>query len=128
MANILIVDDDLDIAEIFGELLESEGHQVRSARTGQEGLDMLRVAPLPSVLVLDVEMPVLGGPGMAHQMLLHDAGEDQIPIILVSGHGDLPRIAAQMGTPYFLRKPGSVDAFLSMIAKALRERVPPASA
>ena len=42
---------------------------------------------------------------MAHKMLLHDAGEEDIPIILVSGNHELPEIAKRMGTPYFLAKP-----------------------
>jgi FixJ family two-component response regulator len=78
--------------------------------------------------VLDVDMPVLGGPGMAHQMLLHDAGEESIPIILMSGRADLPRIARQMGTPYFLAKPPTLDAFLTLLARTLRERRAPSAA
>jgi FixJ family two-component response regulator len=40
-------------------------------------------------VILDVDMPILGGPGMAHQMLLHDAGQELIPIILVSAKNNL---------------------------------------
>jgi len=101
---------------------------VRSASTGEEGLKALRAAPLPDLLVLDVDMPVLGGPGMAHKMLLHDAGEESIPILLMSGREDLPQIAAQMGTRYFLRKPTGTGRFLEMLDRALRERNAPASA
>lgn len=105
MAHLLLVDDDSDVVEAFAEVLRAEGHKVRTARTGEEGLLALRAAPLPDLVVLDVDMPVLGGPGMAHQMLLHDAGEEKIPILLVSGSDNLPQIARRMGTPYFLRKP-----------------------
>ena len=88
---------------------------MRSASTGEEGLQALRAAPLPDLLVLDVDMPVLGGPGMAHEMLLHDAGEESIPILLMSGREDLPQIAARMGTRYFLRKPADPGRFLEML-------------
>ena len=128
MANILFVDDDLDIAEAFSDLLRSEGHEVRTASTGEEGLQLLRAEPLPSTVVLDVDMPILGGPGMAHQMLLHDAGEEKIPILLMSGRIDLPQVAARMGTPYFLRKPANIHAFLDLLDRALRERVAPSHA
>jgi CheY-like chemotaxis protein len=64
--------------------LRAEGHDVHSASTGEEGLAVLRPASLPDVLVLDVDMPVLGGPGMAHKMLLHDAGEEHVPIVLIN--------------------------------------------
>lgn len=130
MANVLIVDDNVDCADVLRVLLESVGHHIRVAHSGQEGLAFLSAAPLPDCLLLDVEMPVLSGPQMAHQMLLHDAGEEKIPILLVSGRNDLPAVAALMGTPYFLKKT-SADygkVLLAMLALALREKLAPASA
>lgn len=130
MANVLIVDDDLDIAELSKELLESAGYHIRIAHTGEEGLASLSAAPLPDCLLLDVEMPVLSGPEMAHQMLLHDAGEEKIPILLVSGRDDLPAIAARVGTPYFLKKASTDygDVLLELLARAISEKRPPAAA
>jgi len=101
---------------------------VHSASTGEEGLRVLRASPLPDALVLDVDMPVLGGPGMAHKMLLHDAGEEKIPIILMSAREDLSQIAAKMGTSYVLPKPTTIDAFLRLLDRALGERRAPLSA
>ena len=128
MAHLLLVDDDNDVVELFAEFLRGEGHQVRTASTGEEGLVALRSAPLPDLLVLDVDMPVLGGPGMAHKMLLHDAGEEDVPILLMSGREDLPQIAGQMGTPYFLKKPADIGQVLEMLGRALRERSAPSTA
>jgi CheY-like chemotaxis protein len=130
VANVLIVDDDLDFADVSRELLESAGHSIRVAHTGEEGLASLASAALPDCLLLDVEMPVLSGPGVAHQMLLHDAGQERIPILLVSGREDLPAVAALMGTPYFLKKASADygEALLAILARALRERRAPASA
>jgi DNA-binding NtrC family response regulator len=125
MAHLLIVDDDNDLVELLGELLRDEGHGVRTASTGEEGLQVLRAAPLPDALVLDVDMPALGGPGMAHEMLLHDAGEQYIPILLVSNREDVAQIARRMGTPYYLRKPCDIDEFISLLDRALRERREP---
>jgi CheY-like chemotaxis protein len=130
MANILIVDDDLDIAELSKQVLESAGHHIRVGHSGEEGLKSLDRARLPDCLLLDVDMPGLDGPGMAHEMLVHDAGEEKIPILLVSGRTDLAAVAARMGTPYFLTKGRDdyVDVLLEILARALSERQPPASA
>ena len=128
MARLLLVDDDNDIVEALGVLLRGEGHDVHSASTGEEGLLVLRGSALPEALVLDVDMPVLGGPGMAHEMLLHDAGEEKIPIILMSGNANLTAIARKMGTPYVIEKPTTIRAFLAVLDRALRERRGPSSA
>jgi CheY-like chemotaxis protein len=130
MSNVLIVDDSADAVQVTTELLESAGHRVRKGYNGEEGLKSLGAGPLPDCVLLDVDMPVLSGPGMAHQMLLHDAGEERIPILLVSGRSDLSEVAARMKTPYFLRK--ATDDYgrvlLAILDRALRERRPPAAA
>jgi CheY-like chemotaxis protein len=130
MANILIVDDQLDTVELCSAVLESAGHLVRTAGNGLEGLQALAAEKLPDCVVLDVDMPVLGGPAMAHEMFLHDAGEEKIPILLVSGRDDLADIAQRMGTPYFLAKatPDYGRTLLTTLDRALRERKAPAAA
>ena len=130
MASILIVDDESDIVELSTELLESAGHRVQTGRNGEEGLKALAAGPLPECVLLDVDMPVLNGPGMAHAMLRHDAGEECIPILLVSGRDDLAEVARCIGTPYFLTKgaPGYGKALLELLDRALRERRAPAAA
>jgi CheY-like chemotaxis protein len=130
MANVLIVDDNPDAVEATTELLESAGHRIQTGRNGEEGLKSLGTGPLPDCVLLDVDMPVLSGPEMAHRMLLHDAGEERIPILLVSGRSDLPEVAARMRTPYFLRK-ATADygkTLLTILGRALSERRPPAAA
>lgn len=127
MANILVVDDDADTVEICTELLESSGYRVQTGYNGEEGLASLGAGQLPDCVLLDVDMPVLTGPGMAHQMLLHDAGEEKIPIVFVSAREDLAEIAGRVGTPYFLAKASAdyADNLLKLLDRALRERVAP---
>jgi CheY-like chemotaxis protein len=128
MANVLIVDDDSDTVELTTELLQSAGHRIRTGYNGEDGLRSLDTGPLPDCVLLDVDMPVLSGPGMAHRMLLHDAGEERIPILLVSGRSDLREVAGRVGTPYFLAKasPDYGAVLLEILERALRERQSPA--
>lgn len=101
-----------------------DGHDVRFARNGQEGLARV-TETLPDLLLCDVEMPVLNGPDMAYRMFVRDAGQEKIPIILSSGARDLHDIAARVGTPYFLAKPFSVESLRALMARALTEQTPP---
>jgi CheY-like chemotaxis protein len=127
MANILIVDDDPDLVELSTRLLDAAGHRIHTGANGAQGLKSLGAGQLPDCVLLDVEMPVLGGPAMAHEMLLHDAGEENIPILLVSARADLSALAQRMGTPYFLQKgtPNYGKALLVVLERALRERQAP---
>jgi CheY-like chemotaxis protein len=84
MAEVLVVDDDDDVALLIEAFLEREGHRVRHASNGEQGLALLREA-LPDLLVMDIEMPILDGPGMAARMLVENAGKERVPILIVSG-------------------------------------------
>ncbi len=124
MADLLLVDDDADVTDALSEVLQAEGHEVRVAHDGRQGLALLDERR-PDLVVLDVEMPVLTGPDMAHQMFLHNLGMECIPIVLCSGVLDLPRLAAFVGTSYFLPSPFNLSTLLNLLSRVLRERTPP---
>jgi DNA-binding NtrC family response regulator len=124
VADILIVDDDDDVSEKIAAVLESRGHVARTAPNGEAGLGAL-AERLPDLVVLDVEMPALDGPGMSASMLAVDIGRERIPIVLSSGYADLSAIAARVGTPYAIGKPCSVELLMALVDRALRERIPP---
>lgn len=127
MADVLIVEDDEDLAELTAMMLEAAGHRVRRAADGRAGLRELE-ARLPEVIVLDVEMPLLDGPDMAYRMFVEDSGKERIPIVLLSAVVALEGIAARVGTPYFLAKPCESEALVEMVARAERERRAPVPA
>jgi CheY-like chemotaxis protein len=124
MADLLVVDDDPDVGELLVDLFTIAGHGCRVAHNGQEGLDLVAVRA-PDLLLLDVEMPVLDGPEMAYRLYMRDAGDEKIPIILVSGCVELSSIAATVGTPYYLTKPTSFENMQRLVDRALVERIPP---
>lgn len=123
MANVLIVDDDADIAETLMDVLGDHGYKARVARNGRDGLALLQ-AQVPDLVVLDVEMPELDGPDMVEAMFMHNKGLEKVPVILCSGVLDLASVASKVGTPYFLPKPYSLEAILGLIARVLREKQP----
>ena len=124
MADVLVVDDNEEIAGLIAELMLQAGHQVRVAHDGAQGLSAL-TDRLPDLVLLDVDMPILDGPGMAYRMLVEDCGRETLPIVLCSAAMNLRRIARRVGTPYALEKPFDPDALMDVTARALGERTPP---
>lgn len=124
MADVLIVDDDEDVAWVLEQLLLREGHTVTVAANGVAGLAAMQ-RRLPDVVILDVEMPLLDGPTMAYRMFVHNCGLENIPIVLSSGVQNLQAVATRVGTPYYTAKPFDVAAILALVRRAATERALP---
>jgi FixJ family two-component response regulator len=116
-AIVFIVDDDADVRASIQDLLESVGLRSQSFGTAEEFLRSER-PDAPSCLVLDVRLP--GVSGLDFQGRLADAGI-QIPIIFVTGHGDIPMTVKAMksGAVEFLTKPFQDRDLLGAIRQAL---------
>lgn len=124
MARLLIVEDDADVRETLADVVRAAGHDVQTAADGEVGLSILAKSRVDAVLV-DIEMPILDGPGMVVRMLVEDCGLEKIPVVLVSGMADVAAVAERLGTPYYLLKPYARRAILGMLGRALTERIAP---
>ena len=102
-AIVFVVDDDVSVREALGSLMRSAGLRVETFATAQEFLARPR-AEAPSCLVLDVQLPGLGGLDLQQRMT---EGHIEIPIIFITGHGDVPTSVRAMkaGAVEFLTKP-----------------------
>jgi FixJ family two-component response regulator len=119
---VFIIDDDADVRASIQDLLESAGLRSESFGTAEEFLRSKRQDG-PSCLVLDVRLPGVNGLDFQHR--LADAGV-QIPIIFITGHGDIPMSVKAMksGAVEFLTKPFLDRDLLDAIHQALvRDRV-----
>lgn len=124
MAKVLIVDDDPDLADVLGTIVRMNGHRVRAAHDGLQALQLI-AEERPDVVLFDVEMPVLSGPDAIELMVLRNAGDEKIPVVLLSGVLDLAGVAAAVGTPYYLPKPYELADVLRIMERALTERRAP---
>jgi FixJ family two-component response regulator len=119
---VFVVDDDGGVRASIQGLLKSASLRCESFGTTEEFLRGQRPDG-PSCLVLDVSLP--GVNGLDFQRQLADAGV-QIPIIFVTGHGDIPMTVKAMksGAVEFLTKPFQDQDLLDAIRQALdRDRV-----
>ena len=119
---VFVIDDDASIRESIQGLLKSVGLRSETFETAEEFLRS-KLSEGPSCLVLDVSLP--GVNGLDFQRQLANAGI-KIPIIFVTGHGDIPMTVKAMksGAVEFLTKPFDDQDLLNAIHQALdRDRV-----
>ena len=120
-ATVGIIDDDDSVRRGLGRLLRSAGYQVETFASAREFLEHEDLDGL-GCLVLDVRMP--GENGLDLQQALVAQG-NTIPIIFITGHGDIAMAvrAMKMGAVDFLTKPFDDQALLDAVQQALkRER------
>jgi FixJ family two-component response regulator len=117
MPTVFVVDDDDDVRVSIAELLRSAGLPAETFATAQEFLGRER-GEGPSCLVLDLQLPGMGG--LEVQRELARAG-DSMPIIFLTGHGDIPTTVKAMksGAVEFLTKPFDDENLLDAIHQAL---------
>jgi CheY-like chemotaxis protein len=115
---ILVIDDDTDSREALCDLLELLGYEVGSAENGLEGLRYLsREQPLPSLILLDLYMPVMDGWEFMRQ--LHgNPGTADLPVIVLSA-ADRP---AAEEAEAVLQKPVNVLELMDTVARFVRPR------
>lgn len=114
---VFIVDDDPLIRASIQGLLKSASLQSESFETAEQFLKRGRWDG-PSCLILDISLP--GMSGLDVQAQLQNAGL-QIPIIFVTGHGDIPKTvkAMKLGASEFLTKPFNDQELLDAVEQAL---------
>jgi FixJ family two-component response regulator len=114
---VFIVDDDDGVRASIQGLLKSAGMRSESFSTAEEFLRSKR-PDAPSCLILDVSLPGMNGLDFQHK--LADA-QIQIPIIFITGHGDIPMSVKAMksGALEFLTKPFHDEDLLGAIQQAL---------
>lgn len=114
---VFVVDDDLSVREALSSLIRSVGLRVETFASAQDFLRHQR-PDATACLVLDVRMPGLSGLDLQRE--LAHAGE-RIPIIFITGHGDIPMSVRAMkaGAVEFLPKPFRDEDLLDAIREAL---------
>src|ERR1700742_2878287 len=115
---VFVIDDDVAVREAIKELLLSVGHAVEAFSTAEDFLAR-RDPQAPGCLVLDVRLPGTSGLELQKRLLAH---KDRIPIIFISGYGDVPMTVQVMkaGAVDFLQKPFREQELLECVQGALR--------
>ena len=114
---IAIVDDDPSVREGLKSLIRSAGWSVETFASAQEFLARPQ-ANVPSCLILDLQLPDLSGLDLQKRIAATDL---EIPIVFLTGHGDIPASVQAMkaGAVEFLTKPVDEQDLLRAIQEAI---------
>jgi two-component system alkaline phosphatase synthesis response regulator PhoP/two-component system response regulator VicR len=125
MADILIVEDDDDLARIIEHRLHREGYDIERVRDGKAGLERLAQEPLPRLVTLDVMMPFMNGFDVLKAIRATPALQG-LPVLMLTSMGreeDVVRGLRTGATEYLTKpfKPGELVARVKRLLAAKSE-------
>jgi CheY-like chemotaxis protein len=106
--SVLVIEDDAEMRDLIKLALTAEGYRVVAVPNGRAALDHLRCTADTCVLVLDLMLPVMDGLRFRAAQL-RDRSLAWIPVIVVSGDADAPRLARDVGARSFVQKPLDIE-------------------
>lgn len=117
---VLFIDDEAAIRQAVRQWLELSGFAVRTCDSAAEALAGLD-RDYPGVVVSDVRMPGQDGLSLLEQLVALDP---ELPVILVTGHGDVPMAvqALRQGAYDFIEKPFTPERLLDSVRRAQDKR------
>lgn len=121
-ALVFIIEDDVEIRESLGELLQAHGFETLTAADGLEAIALLRVAVRPpDVIILEFHMPVVDGAGFRVTQLGNPSLKG-IPVLVLTAHSDLAHVRAVTGSAVVLQKPFRTKMLVERLNALLRAK------
>jgi CheY-like chemotaxis protein len=118
MAVVLIVDDEVGIANLLSDVLSDEGHRVLVAFNGHEGLKRAG-EERPDLVITDFMMPVMDGGELIMAMADHPDLKD-VPVFLMSSAPEAAIRDKCSGYALFIRKPFEIYGVIDLVTRALK--------
>lgn len=115
MANILVVDDEIDGAESLAMLFHALGHETHVAFDGLDGLKQAK-RYVPHIIFLDLDMPILDGFGAATAIRKAPDTDHPFIVALTANAGmDVHQATKDAGFDFYMRKPADTNALLALV-------------
>lgn len=117
---VAIVDDEQDMRQSISQWLALSGFATETYADGQEALAAIG-ADFPGVVITDIRMPNVDGMSLLKRLVALDS---TIPVIMITGHGDVPIAveAMRLGAFDFLEKPFNPEKMMALAEKAVKKR------
>lgn len=121
---VLVVEDDTDTRDLIAEVLREDGYRVLVAAHGREALGTMLALPMPpSVILLDLMMPVMNGWQFLDERS-HDPSLATVPVLVLSADPSR-QLAAQQGVVAVIGKPFDLTRLLRMVRAVTKSQAPP---
>ena len=118
MATILIVDDEDPVRDLLRRILEEDGHEVREASNGQDGLNLYRQAPA-DLVITDILMPARDGMDITLELTREFLDAKVIAMTGATGDRNFLSVAKLFGAREILKKPFTVDEVRRLVRYTL---------
>ena len=117
---IVVIDDEADMRASISQWLSLSGFRPESFPGAEEALRRIGT-DYPGIVISDIRMPGMDGMTLLKRLTAMDAG---LPVVLITGHGDVPMAveAMRLGAFDFLEKPFDPDRLTELVRKALKAR------
>ncbi len=113
---ILVIDDHPDIRDGLAAVLASEGFVVETATNGREALNALHEGLRPSLILMDLMMPVMNGfEFRAEQLRTPEIA--QIPVIAYSGVMNPRHVADKLQAAAYIEKPEDIECVIALVRR-----------
>ena len=116
---VLVVEDEAEVRHVIALLLAASGYEVVTAANGEEALAELRRIPSPSLMLLDLSMPVMDG-WQFIEARRQDAALLGIPVVIVSAVAGTTRSAPYAGISAIVEKPFDPERLLATVRRFAR--------
>lgn len=123
-ARLLVVDDEKDVCQGLGALLEARGYAVELAYDGREVMDRLSLDPLPDLVILDFAMPEFDGAEVLTRIRKDERLASLHVLLATASSIDLKNMQRANG---LLRKPYPREVLIAMVKQLLAQKAAPAS-
>src|SRR5213083_312853 len=112
---LLLIEDDVRVAQILAEAFVADGHETTIRHTGEDGLAYL-TRERPDAVVLDVRLPAISGVAVLRQIRSTDP---ELPVIIMTGLATLGEIAEarRLGVTEIIEKPEVLKRFSEALSR-----------
>jgi DNA-binding response OmpR family regulator len=111
---ILLIDDATELAESLSMLFETHDYEVTLAHNGKQGLKRLEGFE-PDLIILDMDMPIMGGIEFYHTLLEQNNGKSPYPVLVFTGRESLGDVFKDLAVDGFMTKPFDFDTLVTKV-------------